>query len=394
MITQTAMDLLPSIRFIDVCDIVLVSGLLYVLLVALRKTRTTFLIGGLISLAGIYVVALAVGLRLTSYLFQMMFAAIVLGLIVIFHDEIRLSVERLLRWDLRERIRSRSETTVVPESIQILVTVLTDLAKDRIGALVVIQGRDDLTRHVHGGVALDGSLSEALLMSIFDTHSIGHDGAVLIAEDNVMQFGAHLPLSNDARQLRNRGTRHAAALGLSAKTDCLCLVVSEERGVVSTARHGKLQEIREASDLTRAISDFQAEKTTARKATVGRDLLKRHLGLKIASLLIATVLWFLVVHEGAVEYRSYSVAIEHAGLSPDLAVSSLSPTRARVIVSGPRRSFYFVDQHDFMIHAKLFELGTGSHEVTLTATDLSLPSGITFVNVVPRNILVTVEDES
>jgi len=390
----TTISFLPQIRLVDIVDIVVVSALLYVLLVALRRTRTTFLIAGLLFLAASYVAALALGLRLTGFLFNLLFAVIALGLIVIFHDELRVSVERLFSWNLTRQPRSRDHAPIVLPAVQILVTVLTDLAKDRVGALVVIRGKDDPARHVHSGVALDGALSEALLKSIFDTHSIGHDGAMIIAGDRVILFGAHLPLSTDTRQLQNRGTRHAAALGLSARTDSLCLVVSEERGVISVARHGKLEEVRDAGDLSRTLTGFYAEVSPPRKVSFGRDLLTRHIGLKLAAFAIASLLWFLVVHEGAAEYRSFAVPVEFAGLRTNLTVSSIRPNRVTVIVSGPRRSFYFVDQSGFQVHAKLFDLGAGTHELFLTATDLSLPSGIAFVNVVPRNVLFTIEEES
>jgi uncharacterized protein (TIGR00159 family) len=392
--TVTILSLFPVIRLVDLVDIVLVSTLLYVILVALRRTRTTFLIFGFLILAAMYIVALGLGLRLATFLFNVLFAVIVVGLIVLFHDELRTSVERLFSWDLRARARPHAGDPVVSPLVQIIATVLTDLANDRTGALIAIRGKDDPTRHIHSGVALDGAVSEALLKSIFDTHSIGHDGAIVIADDRVALFGAHLPLSTDASQLRNRGTRHAAALGLSARTDSLCLVVSEERGTISVAHQGDLRVVHDAGDLTQILTDFFARMTPPRKASFGRDLLTRHFWLKLTAIAIASVLWFLVVHEGEIEYRSFTVPVEHAGVGSGLSVSSVRPGRVKVIVSGPRRSFYFVDQDRFHVYAKLFDHEIGAHEITLTATDLTLPDGITFVNVVPRNILFTIEEQS
>ncbi len=47
-------------------------------------------------------------------------------------------------------------------------------------ALLVLRGKDLLIRHLHGGERLSGEITEALLKSLFDPHSIGHDGAVII----------------------------------------------------------------------------------------------------------------------------------------------------------------------------------------------------------------------
>ena len=106
------LDFLPHIGLADLLDILLVSTLLYVAFVALHRTRTAFLIIGFLVLGVIYVVALALGLRLTVYLFQVIFAVILIGLIVVFHAEIRVSMERLFSWRLcgatRRPCRKRS----------------------------------------------------------------------------------------------------------------------------------------------------------------------------------------------------------------------------------------------------------------------------------------------
>src|SRR3970282_1124630 len=86
-------------------------------------------------------------------------------------------------------------------------------------------------------------LSEPLLKRIFDPHSIGHDGAVIIENGKITMFSAHLPLSKNFQQLRYHCTRHAAALGLTEFTDALCLVVSEEQGAISVARNGILKQV-------------------------------------------------------------------------------------------------------------------------------------------------------
>src|SRR5438445_177285 len=85
-----------------------------------------------------------------------------------------------------------------------------------------LDGRDPLHRHVEGGWSLDGELSQALLDSIFDSHSLGHDGAVIIENGRLARFGCHLPLSKDVRRAE-LGTRHTAALGVSERTDALCV---------------------------------------------------------------------------------------------------------------------------------------------------------------------------
>ncbi len=133
---------------------------------------------------------------------------------------------------------------------------LGDLARDHIGALVVLRGLDPLDRHVTGGWDLNGELSEALIKSIFDSHSLGHDGAFIIDEGRVSRFGVQLPLSKDFGRITNLGTRHSAALGLAERTDALILVVSEEHGTVSIAQRGELKVMPDLEDLQDAIEVF------------------------------------------------------------------------------------------------------------------------------------------
>jgi uncharacterized protein (TIGR00159 family) len=387
------LDLLPRVGLGDVLDISLVAVLLYVLLVALKRTRTTFLIPGIGLLAVVYVLALAMDLRLTGYLFRLLFAVILVGLIVLFHEEIRVWIERVLSAPIQRRRGSPSAPSAFAGTVEALIDTVTDLARARVGALIVIRGRDDPSPFIRGGARLDGILSEPLLKSIFDPHSIGHDGAVLVVRDRVARFACVLPLSSDAAQIGNRGTRHAAALGLAEKTDSLCLVVSEERGRVSIARDGRLQEVPDYAGLSRALTDFYHEMSPdPRRRPFGADALRRHLGLKVAALVTAALLWFLVVHESSPKYGTFKVAPTIVGLGEGLVVNSIEPADVTVVVSGPRRSFYLMEDEDIRITVRLFGSRAGAHEIFLTATDVELPEGLSIVNIVQRLVRVTVSE--
>jgi diadenylate cyclase len=388
---DTLSRLLPNVGIGDVLDIALVAVVLYVLLVALKRTRTTFLIPGIGLLTGLYVLALALDLRLTGYLFRLLFTVILIGLIILFHEEIRVWVERVLSLPVRRPHGSRQESSAHSGTVETLVDTVTDLARARTGALIVIRGKDDPSRFIRGGARLDGILSEPLLKSIFDPHSIGHDGAVLVTQDRVERFACHLPLSSNADQIGNRGTRHAAALGLAEKTDCLCLVVSEERGTISVARDGRLQELPDLSGLNRALDDFYREiSPEQRRRPFWADAVRRHLGLKAAALAVAMLLWFFVVHESSTEYRTFMVPLRSVGLREGFTVTSTEPAVVQIVVSGPRRSFYLTDEKDVGVVMRLFDRGAGSHEIFLTATEVSIPEGLTIVNIVPRLVRVTV----
>jgi diadenylate cyclase len=237
----------------DLIDIVIVTTLVYTAVVWIRRTQARFVAIGLFVLAVLYVVAEAVDLQLTTWVLRSFFAISLVIVVVLFQEELRQLFERLGVWSMR-----RGRRAVAPSlPADILVEALTEMAHRRVGGLVVLPGTQPIARHVRGGLALDGVVSVPLLMSIFDPHSPGHDGAVILEGDRVTRFAAHLPLSTNFVALAGVGTRHSAALGLAEVTDALCLVVSEERGEISVARDGALRRLAEpAGELTAEIARF------------------------------------------------------------------------------------------------------------------------------------------
>lgn len=377
---------LIDLNLSDALDIALVSLFIYGLLMGLRRARIRSIATALVALALVYALAQIAGLRLTVYLFQLSIAVFGLALVIMYHSELRNAIERFAArpgWRRRNGAAGGPAPWTAP-----LVAALHELARRKNGALVVIRGRDDLHRHLTGGTPIGGQISEALLLSIFDPHSLGHDGAVVIEGDRIAGFQMHLPLSTDFEQLHQRGTRHAAALGLAERSDALCLVVSEERGRISIASDGRLRQLEEVGDLQRTVEDFLGATRGAQPKTT-RFWSWRELRPKLAAVLAAYVLWFVFAHEGETEYRSYVVPIEFVGVEDGLRVSSAEPSMIKVIVSGPRRAFYFVARADVAVQAGVFDLGEGEHELTLTASEVVRPDGVTFTNIFPRTVAVT-----
>ena len=244
---------LKPIVIADVLDMILVGTLVYGLLLWFKRTRAAFVALGLLLLAVVYTVAFLAGMYMTVRIFQGFFAVFIVAVIVIFQEEIRSVFERIAVWSLTGGVLKSAPTH---RQVEILVRSLGDLARDNIGALVVLRGLDPLDRHVSGGWDLNGDMSEALIKSIFDSHSLGHDGAFIVEEGRVSRFGVQLPLSKDFSKITNLGTRHSAALGLAERTDALCLAVSEEHGTISIAQRGELLIVKDLEDLQDAIEVF------------------------------------------------------------------------------------------------------------------------------------------
>jgi uncharacterized protein (TIGR00159 family) len=242
------------VRPADMMDMAVVALLIYALLVWFKKTRTAFVVQGLLVLIGVYAMARVMEMYMTTLIFQGFFAIFIIAVVVIFQEELRSIFERIAVWSI-----SRPRPPSGPQEPDILARVLSDLARDKVGALIVMRGRDPLDRHLEGGWDLHGELSEALIGSIFDSHSLGHDGAMIIEDGRVTKFGVHLPLSKDFGKITHMGLRHTAALGLCERTDALCLVVSQERGQISVGRRAQLTPIENLQDLHRILKDFLME---------------------------------------------------------------------------------------------------------------------------------------
>jgi uncharacterized protein (TIGR00159 family) len=385
--------LFKELGFSGFLDITVMSFLIYMTLVWFKRTRAAFVLTGILIASGVYLAARELNLQLTAAVFHAFFAVILIAVVVIFQEELRHLFEQVAIWSL-ERSRTplrRRDPRLSRAEVEVLVRTLADLARQRTGAILVVRGRDALVRHLEGGIDLGGQMSEPLLHSIFDPHSPGHDGAVVIEGNRVTQFGCHLPLSKNLSKLRYAGTRHSAALGLSELTDALCLVVSEERGVISVAREGDLREVESPERLAEILEAFYRDvvpRGTAERPW--REVFQRNYREKITAVVLASALWFVFVHESVIVYRSYNVPVRWIGLDRRLAVKEARPERIHVTVSGPRRSFYFLGEKKMRLRLKLYDAQVGSRRVAVTGSDLSFPSGLTLVNWYPRNVSIAI----
>lgn len=277
----------------DFLDILVVAGFLYAVLLLFKKTHSLFLFNGIGILIFIYALARSFNLYLTTFLFNYFIGFFVIILIVVFQRELRHFFEWLSAW--RRLPYAKRET--IPDFVSgEIIKAVAQLAETRTGALIVIPGEQPVDQFLRGGITLNGTVSFPLLLSIFDSSSPGHDGAVIIEGNRVRAFGAHLPLSENLRALKGFGTRHRAALGLAERSDALIIAVSEERGTISIAQDGSLTVMRDADDLQGKLYDFLREHVLMEGAK-GENIFffRRHLREKAIAFFLAGVLWYIFV---------------------------------------------------------------------------------------------------
>ena len=224
----------------DAIDILATSILTYYLLLLIRGTRAVQIMLGLFVLVVILAISNLLHLLVLATVMQYLLLGTAVGLPIVFQPELRRGLEQLGRGRLFVRDR-RAEDEIAAEQIRIIAHGAFGLARQRAGALVVIEQQTGLREYVESGTALDARLSLELLLAIFNKTSPLHDGAVIVRDLLVEGAACFLPLSDNTLAVdRHVGTRHRAAVGLSEQTDAVVVVVSEESGLVSVARAGRL----------------------------------------------------------------------------------------------------------------------------------------------------------
>jgi len=119
--------------------------------------------------------------------------------------------------------------------------------------------------------------------------------------------------------------------------------------------------------------------------------------VKITAVVLSVLLWFVLVHESVTVYNTFDVPVQYVGLANGLEVNETEPPKVKVVLSAARRDFYFLNKEDIELVLKLFDLGDLKkidgkyYELTVTASDITLPSDYTIVNIFPRNIKFSIE---
>ena len=216
------------------------AAIFYVGLRFLRETRGSGVVRGLALLLVGAIIAFVILIRTLhldrlAWVFTAIAPSLVLGLVVVFHPEIRRAIVHLGDAPIFGRF-FRTDSKIVPR----LLRAVARMSKERIGALIAIEREASLSELTENGITIDAELNSYLLESIFFPKSALHDGGVVVRDDRIVAASCLFPLSQNPEIDKRLGTRHRAALGLSEETDALVLVVSEETGKISTASGGKL----------------------------------------------------------------------------------------------------------------------------------------------------------
>ena len=234
------LSMLPTIKIMDVVDILLVAVVIYAIFTMIRTTGAARIAKSIIIILALTAVTQALNMHLTNFLLDGILEIGLIALVIMFQPELRRMLEKLGSKSIREIINMKSEQREVEKLIAQTVAACEILSAERTGALIVFERDVSLVDYQKSGTVVDAQVSQELLRNIFFTKAALHDGAVLICKDRLAAAGCVLPLTQNRNISSDLGTRHRAGVGISEVTDSFTIIVSEQTGKVSLTRNGTL----------------------------------------------------------------------------------------------------------------------------------------------------------
>ena len=238
----------------DIIDVILLTFVIYRALLLIQGTRTIpILVGLTVLLGGTYLLATLFNLDAIGWLVENLVSSSVVILVILFQADIRNALAQVGLTTMLRELTLAEKKGLIDE----ITVAAFNLAQRRIGALFVVERETGLRNYIERGKVINATPTAELLESIFHNTSPLHDGAVIINKEGRLEAAqCILPLSVSTEARSYMGTRHRAALGMTEETDAAVIIVSEERGQVSLAYRGTIQENLDRAALRGKITEI------------------------------------------------------------------------------------------------------------------------------------------
>lgn len=389
---STVMYALQNISFIEVMDIAIVALGIYVILLFIKQTRSYFLIGIVLFLVLISVLSQNLDLAVTRAILQPVSTLIFIIIAIVFQREIR----RFFKWiaTSQSHVFSFSSDKQISKSASGEVAeALLYMSAKKIGGIIVFTGKQDIDDITEGGQRLGGEITKEIILSIFDTSSAGHDGAIIIENDSIKQFGVHLPLAREYADYRGTGTRHRASAGITEDTDSVAFAVSEERGTISVYREGKPEIMRDEEELRDILKTLSGE-TDDEKTNFWKYFFFSNLGSKSAALGIAVLVWLVLFVQSGVTRKDYTVPISFQLIPASLELDSKSGVKEiTVTVEGKTRDIGSIAPESLQAKIDAKDFQAGSKKIEITRSMINVPSFVDVITIEPKSINVNLTEK-
>jgi len=371
----------------EILDIFLIAMGLFFAYRTLRRLGTWKIVLGILIAMIIFVFANILDLRGIRWVYSNLSHVALIALIVIFQPEIRRVFERAA--SLKRYKIGKGESNLP----MLIADAVFSLAQQRRGALFVFPGKEPIKEWLSGGFSLNADPSLPLIMSVFDPHSPGHDGAVVVENSKLVYFGVRLPISKSDTLSNDLGTRHHAAMGISEVSDALVVVVSEERGSVMTFHNGKAKKVRDRNEISsRVLSHW--ENLTSYPLKVHRGRRRWILFSEIAtSVVLAFVFWAtVIISQGEMREKSLSVPVEYIATPQNIALVGEKPTEIKLHLAGSKSDLDGINSSQLRAKIDLSKAMPGKQTFVVTEENVALPKKVSLLDAEPSSLVLSLEE--
>ena len=243
----------------NMADVLILTLLIYQVIKLVMHTRSSSLFKGIAVVLVMAWLANALHLSAVSWLLTQIISMGLLFIVILFQPELRRGLEQIGRSRMMRRLiglPSKQNPERVEENVAEIVRAMSNMSRKRIGALIVVERHTGLGDVIESGTRVDAQISQPLIENIFEPNTPLHDGAMVIRNRRIEAAACILPLSQDITISRDLGTRHRAAIGITETTDAVSLIVSEETGIISMAREGRLTRHLDGRSLTILLTEL------------------------------------------------------------------------------------------------------------------------------------------
>jgi diadenylate cyclase len=377
--------LLSVMRWQDVLDILLNSYILFRLYIVLRGTRLFLIVVFIFLLLIVQQIVTTSNMILTHTVLQGIAALTAIGVLIVFRYEIRSIFQTKSLKDLLWHVSTKPVITPV----EIIAGSVYQLARKKIGALIVLPGRQPVDAAIQNSVSWNGQVSREMIESIFWPDNPVHDGAAVIEGNQINRVAAILPLTERANLPMRFGTRHRAAIGLTERSDALVLIVSEERGEVTLAHMGQIETVKNASVLEKRLrqhtgmtGDSPHRTTSERRSAAFAFML---------SLIVISSVWYSYSLGFVRSLTTVEVPIEYVKRDSRMEIIQSSSTSVQIQLSGSLQLINRLDPNQIKVRFDLSKAVAGRNSLTITEDDIILPPGASLKKVEPSSIDIMVD---
>ncbi len=264
-------EIIKNIGVKDIIDILLLAMVLFFIYKIVRDNRAGKLIVGLLTLLFISFLANIFEMHALNFILKNFTQIGVVVVLILFQPEFRSALEKVGEAPMagiKNIVAETNNLASINADIDAICSAVSDLSRDKTGALIVIERSTKLGDFINSGVLVDATISPHMLKNLFFSNAPLHDGAVIIRDRRICAAGCFLPLSTKIDINKDLGTRHRAAIGLTEISDAIVIVVSEETGNISVSKEGNLERNFSYSSLKQELNALLVDKATAEHAKI------------------------------------------------------------------------------------------------------------------------------